>query len=102
VADAAEGSPARTFRSQVFETATQGGQTWLFRVDGPDRELLLGPLAATDGFTVWYEDAGGAVVPDAASADRVMVRIIAVSQDPRGNPAARADTLTMSFGGRNR
>ena len=64
--------------------------------------LLLGPLAPTDGFRVWFEDALGAEVAGPAGAARVVVRIIATSRDLRGSPAARLDTLTLAFGGRNR
>jgi len=102
VPDVVQGSPARSFRSQLFESGIEDGSHWLYRVDGGQREILLGPLEATEGFRVWFEDASGVEVFNAAGADRALVRIIARSPDVRGQPMVRRDTLIMTFGGRNR
>jgi len=99
--DALPGAAARPFRSVVFELALDGGAPWLFRVDGAQRDALAGPLDATAGFRAWYEDASGAVVAAPASAVRVVVRVVTA---PASGSAAgsRRDTVTLSFGGRNR
>lgn len=99
--DVVAGSAARPFRSVVFEVATDAGAPWLFRVDGALREPLAGPLDPTSGLRVWYEDAGGVEVASPAAASRVGVRI--VTGVAAGAPApSRTDTLTLTFGGRNR
>ena len=99
--DALPGAAARPFRSVVFELALDAGAPWLFRVDGAQRDALAGPLDATAGFRAWYEDARGAVVAAPASAVRVVVRVVTA---PTSGSAAgsRRDTVTLSFGGRNR
>ncbi|HSW29794.1 MAG TPA: hypothetical protein VLH75_09970 [Longimicrobiales bacterium] len=99
--DAMTGAAARPFRSVVFELALDAGAPWLFRVDGAQRDAVAGPLDATAGFTAWYENAAGAVVATPASAARVVVRV--VTAPASGTPAgSRRDTVTLSFGGRNR
>ncbi|MHB1192175.1 MAG: hypothetical protein ACYC6F_03935 [Longimicrobiales bacterium] len=99
--DALPGAAARPFRSVVLELAPDAGGSWLFRVDGAQRDVLAGPLHPTAGFAVWYEDASGAVVATPASAARVVVRV--VTAPASGTPAgSRQDTVTLSFGGRNR
>lgn len=100
--DALPGAAARPFRSVVFELAVDpaAGGSWLSRVDGAQRDALAGPLHATAGFGVWFEDAAGSVVASPASAARVVVRI--VTAPPAGGAGSRQDTVTLSFGGRNR
>ncbi len=95
-------SPARSFRSQVFESAAQAGSWWLFRDDGAVRDLLLGPLDPVQGFLVRYEDAAGGPVATVALADRVAVRVIAMPPPITAQPLTRVDTLTLEFGRRNR
>ena len=99
--DALPGSAARPFRSVVFEIAADAGASWLFRVDGATRDALAGPLDASAGFEAWYEDGAGAVVSDPAAAARVGVRIV-TAPAPGGGPGSRQDTVTLTFGGRNR
>ncbi len=101
VPDVAVPSPARSFRSQIFESVVEEGKQYLYRVDGTQRDLLVGPLDVTDGFRVWYADRQGVEVADPALADRLMVRIIAQAPDLRGRPSILRDTVQMAFGGRN-
>lgn len=101
VPDVVTGSGIRTFRSHVFESVTRDGVQWLHRTTATRSDLLVGPLDATDGFTVWYEDETGAEVPDRASADRLVVRVIARGPDIRGVAPLLRDTLLLHFGGRN-
>jgi len=101
VPDVAVPSPARSFRSQLFESVVEGGKQYLYRVDGTQRDLLVGPLDVTDGFRVWYADLQGVEVADPALADRLMVRVIAQAPDLRGTPSSVRDTVQMAFGGRN-
>lgn len=99
--DALPGAAARPFRSVVFELADEAGGSWLSRVDGAQRDAVAGPLDAGAGFLAWYEDAEGVVVASPASAARVVVRV--ATAPASWTPAAgRQDTLTLSFGGRNR
>lgn len=99
--DALPGAAARTFRSVAFELGAEAGSFWLFRVDGAQRDALAGPLDAAVGFTAWYEDAAGAVTATPASASRLVVRVVTASA-PGSAPGSRQDTVTLSFGGRNR
>ncbi len=99
--DALPGAAARPFRSVVLELATDAGASWLFRVDGAQRDALAGPLHATAGFSAWYEDAAGAVVATPAGASRLVVRVV-TAPGTGGVAASREDTVTLSFGGRNR
>ena len=101
VPDALPGSAARPFRSVVFEPAADAGASWLFRVDGAQRDALAGPLDTAAGFSAWYEDAAGAVTASAADAVRVVVRVVTASTSG-GGVGSRQDTVTLSFGGRNR
>jgi prepilin-type N-terminal cleavage/methylation domain-containing protein len=94
-------SPARAFRSQLLESVVENGKQYLYRVDGAERDLLVGPLDLSEGFRAWYVDLQGVEVFDPTLADRVMVRVIAQSPDVRGVPSFLRDTLEMSFGGRN-
>lgn len=94
-------SPARAFRSHLLESVVENGHQYLYRVDGTERDLLVGPLDAVDGFRVWYADLTGAEVATAALADRLMVRVIAQAPDRRGRPSFLRDTLQLTFGGRN-
>jgi hypothetical protein len=79
----------------------ENGKQYLYRVDGAERDLLVGPLDLSEGFRAWYVDLQGVEVFDPTLADRVMVRVIAQSPDVRGVPSFLRDTLEMSFGGRN-
>jgi hypothetical protein len=97
--DVVAGSGARPFRSLLFELGADAGSTWLFRVDGALREPLAGPLDATSGLRFWYEDARGVEVASAAAASRVGVRVVTAASPGAGT---RTDTLTLTFGGRNR
>lgn len=101
VPDVVTGFAVRTFRSHAFQSVVQAEAQWLYRTEGTWSDLLAGPLDAVDGFTVWYEDETGAEVPDLASADRVVVRVVARGPDVRGEPALIRDTLLLHFGGRN-
>ena len=101
VPDVDLGTAARAFRSHIFEIDTDGQFYWLYRLDGAQRDLLLGPLDGPTGFQVWYEDAQGVILPGPAGAERVGVRIVARSLDPSPPPGQRIDTLVMTFGGRN-
>lgn len=101
VLDVMVGAAVRPFRSVVFELGSDAGASWLFRVDGAQRDALVGPLAATAGFRAWYEDAQGVVVATPALAARVGVRIV-TGPAPGGGAGSRVDTLTLTFGGRNR
>lgn len=94
-------SPARAFRSQILEAVPGVDGQYLHRVDGAQREVLVGPLDPTDGFSAWYTDLTGAVVTDPAQAHRLAVRVIAKSPDIRGEASNLRDTIYMSFGGRN-
>lgn len=99
--DVVVGSGARPFRSVVFEVGPDAGASWLFRVDGAVHEPLVGPLDPASGFRVWYEDARGVEVASAAAASRVGVRLVTAAA--AGAAASiRTDTLTLTFGGRNR
>jgi prepilin-type N-terminal cleavage/methylation domain-containing protein len=102
VPDVSAGSGARSFRSHLFEIDTASGGYGLYRTDGATRELLLSPLDGATGFQAWYEDAQGTVLPSAVGAERVGVRVVARSVDTPALTTTRADTLTMTFGGRNR
>ena len=102
VPDAEPGTAVRAFRSHLFEVGSQAGRSWLFRVDGPTRDLLLGPIDPAQGFQAWYEDTQGLPVASPLNAERVVVRVIAISLRPPTGPVARTDTLLMTFGGRNR
>jgi len=99
--DVVPASAARPFRSVVFEVAPDAGGFWLFRVDGALRDALAGPLEGATGFATWYEDAQGAVVTDPAVAARVGVRIV-TAPGAAGGAGIRKDTVTLTFGGRNR
>lgn len=101
VPDIVQASPARAFRSHLFEAGSIGSERWLFRVDGAMREVVAGPLDGAAGFTAWYEDARGTVVPTLAGAERIALRVVARTR-PLPGRAATADTLTLRFGGRNR
>lgn len=101
VPDVVPGSGIRAFRSHVFEGTTGGGAGWLYRTDGARTDLLVGPLDAADGFSVWYEDGTGAQVADRADAERVAVRVVARGPDVRGVTPLLRDTLLLRFGGRN-
>lgn len=102
VPDAELGTAARAFRSHAFEVGSQAGSDWVFRVDGPTRDLVLGPIDPVQGFQVWFEDAQGLPVASPVNAERVVMRVIARSQRPPTGPVVRTDTLLMTFGGRNR
>lgn len=102
VPDVVAGSPARAFRSVVFEIATGGTDYWLYRTDGAQRDLLLGPLDGVAGFQVWFADALGGPLPGPLGAERVGVRVIATAQNPPIAVSNRRDTLVMTFTGRNR
>jgi len=99
--DVVVGSGARPFRSLLFELATDASASWLFRIDGALREPLAGPLDATTGLRFWYEDLQGVEVASAAAASRVGVRVV-TARSTGGATANRTDTLTLTFGGRNR
>jgi len=101
VRDVDLGTAARAFRSYIFEVDTDGLFFWLYRWDGTQRDLLLGPLDGPTGFQVWYEDAQGVVLPGPAGAVRVGIRLVARSMNPFPVAGERTDTLVMSFGGRN-
>lgn len=94
-------SPARSFDSQLIESVVEGGKQYLYRMDGVQRDLLVGPLDMVDGFRAWYVDLQGQEVADPALADRIMVRVIAQAPDLRGRPSILRDTIQMTFGGRN-
>jgi prepilin-type N-terminal cleavage/methylation domain-containing protein len=102
VPDVTVGSAARAFRSHLFEVDTALGGYGLYRTDGASRELLLHPLDGVGGFTAWYEDAQGTVLPSVVGAARVGVEVVARAVDAPGVSSARPDTLVMTFGGRNR
>lgn len=95
------GTAARAFRSYIFEVDTDGLFFWLYRWDGAQRDLLLGPLDGPTGFQVWYEDAQGVVLPGPVGAERVGIRFVARSMNPFPVAGERTDTLVMTFGGRN-
>lgn len=99
--DVVTASAARPFRTVILELGADAGGSWLFRVDGAQRDALAGPLDATAGFTAWYEDAGGAVVTNPAAAARIGVRVVSTSS-PGAGAGIRKDTVTLTFGGRNR
>jgi prepilin-type N-terminal cleavage/methylation domain-containing protein len=102
VPDVVVGSAARAFRSHVFEVASDGTDDWLYRVDGAQRDLLLGPLDGAQGFQVWFEDGGGTVLPGPAGAERLGVRVVARASEPPLGASSRRDTLAVTFTGRNR
>ncbi len=101
VPDVDLGTAARAFRSYVFEVDTDGLFFWLYRWDGAQRDLLLGPLDGPTGFQVWYEDAQGVVLPGPVGAQRVGIRFVARSMNPFPVAGERTDSLVMTFGGRN-
>lgn len=98
VAGLAGGAGVRAFRSHVLELRSVDGEAWLVRSDGARTDPLVGPLAP-GGVEAWYEDALGGRVAGPAAAVRVGVRVVAVGRSPG---AARADTVVLTFGGRNR
>ena len=102
VPDVVVGSGARAYRSQIFEVASDGTTWWLYRQDGAQRDLLTGPLAGAQGLQLWYEDATGTVLPSAAGAQRVGVRVVALASEPPLYASNRTDTLELTFTGRNR
>lgn len=102
VPDVVTGSAARAYRSHLFEVASDGTDHWLYRVDGAQRDVLLGPLAGAQGFQVWFEDAGGTVLPGPAGAERVGFRVLAGASEPPLYANGRVDTLAVTFTGRNR
>lgn len=102
VPDVVVGSGARAFRSQILEVESDGTTWWLYRQDGVQQDLLTGPLDGAQGFQAWYEDAAGTVLPGAAGAERVGIRVVARALEPGLNASDRTDTLELTFTGRNR
>lgn len=102
VPDVTTGSAVRAFRSQVFEVASDGTDDWLYRVDGAQRDLLLGPLDGPQGFQVWFEDAAGTVLPGPTGAERVGLLVVARAKEAPLGASTRRDTLAVTFTGRNR
>lgn len=95
------GAPVRVFRRNTYHVGTHGGEAWLARTDPDGTQMLVGPIVP-GGLRFRLLDDRGLGTTVLAEARGVELQLVLPLTPIGGGSRATADTLLVTFQGRNR
>ncbi|TVP77412.1 MAG: prepilin-type N-terminal cleavage/methylation domain-containing protein [Gemmatimonadales bacterium] len=95
------GSLIRTWETVTYGLITQGGESFVGRIDSDGEEALIGPVEARRGLEFAYLDRNGDVTTDALEVRSIRITVRTLSQARDSGGRAIADSLSVLVTPRN-